>query len=288
MKMDMLVSVIIPVYNRMEFLKKAITSVESQTYRNYEIIIADDGSNDETIEYIKTIHHKYICLNHTGKPGRVRNNGFLASRGDYIAFLDSDDQWQPGKLEAQVRFFIQNPGILICHTREIWIKNGKTISQKKHRHKRSGYIFNDALVKCIIGPSTVMLKRKLFKDSGMFHPGLEIAEDYELWLRITAHNPVGYIDEPLVIKYGGHADQLSGKYGHIEYFRIQAIKGILEQNVLAPEQRMPALREMIRKCRIYALGCLKRGKAREAKEYGRLSKKYKKELENYPDLSNDL
>lgn len=286
--MDPFVSVIIPTYNRMDFLKSALASVESQTYKNFEIIIADDGSTDGTKDYLKTVHHQYIGLKHTGKPGYVRNMGFLSSRGEYIAFLDSDDLWKPEKLAAQVRFFMQNPDMFICHTREIWMRNGKIISQKKQKHKRSGFIFHDALIKCIIGPSTVMLKRELFKDSGMFHPGLEIAEDYELWLRITAKYPVGYIDESLVIKHGGHAAQLSGKYGHIEYFRIQALKHILEQDIFTRRQRHAALKEMIRKCRIYALGCFKRGKVLEAGIYRGFSEKYQKELENFPDLDNDI
>lgn len=286
--MDPFVSVIIPVYNRRDFLERALDSVEAQVYRNYEIVIADDGSTDETKEYLKTIQHKYISLNHTGKPGHVRNMGFLASKGEYIAFLDSDDQWKPEKLTAQIEFFTHHPDILISHTREIWQRRGKIISQKKQQHKRQGYIFNDALIKCIIGPSTVMLKRELFKDSGMFNPGLEIAEDYDLWLRITAQHPVGYIDKPLVIKYGGHHDQLSEKYGYIEYFRIRALENILEQDILESGQRAAALKEMIRKCRIYATGCMKRGKTLEAEKYTSFSEKYKKKLENFPVLNNDL
>jgi len=286
--MGPLVSVIIPTYNRKEFLKKAITSVESQTYKNLEIVIADDGSTDSTGKYLETIPYKTIHLKHTGKPGYVRNRGFLASEGEYIAFLDSDDIWIPDKVKLQIDFFVHNPTIQICHTRETWIRNSKTISQKKQNHKRNGFIFNDALKKCIIGPSTVMLRRKLFIASGMFHPGLEIAEDYELWLRITARHCVGYIDNPLVTKYGGHPDQLSKKYGHIEYFRIQALEEIIKNRVLAAGKHKKALLEIIHKYKIFIQGCKKRGKTREAERYTHRMEKYKKKLENYPILDNYL
>ena len=286
--MNPLVSIIIPAYNRKDFLKQAIESVESQTYTHYELIIVDDGSTDSTREYLHSIVHPHLFLHHSGKPGYVRNRGFLAAKGEYIAFLDSDDLWKPEKIEKQILFFMYNPGILICHTQEIWQRNGKIISQKKQKHKREGDIFFDSLKKCIIGPSTVMMKRNLFIDSGMFHPGLEIAEDYELWLRITAHHQVGYIDESLVIKRGGHADQLSEKYGHIEYFRIQALVYILEQNILSLYKQYSALTEIIRKCRIYTQGCLKRGKKAEANKYMNLTEKYKKELENFSYFDNHL
>jgi glycosyltransferase involved in cell wall biosynthesis len=284
--MEPFVSVIIPVYNRRDFLKRAVASVESQLYRQYEIIIADDGSTDQTRKYAESTGHTCIPLEHTGKPGYVRNMGFLASRGDYIAFLDSDDVWKPEKLDAQVKFFVQHPDIVICHTREIWERNGTIVSQKKQKHKRQGDIFFDALKKCIIGPSTVMIKRDVFTHSGMFHPGLEIAEDYELWLRLTARYTVGYIDIPLVVKYGGHTDQLSEKYGHIEYFRIKALEHVLEMDIFTPSRYAAALREMVRKCQIYALGCEKRGKTREAGEFRALLEKYKKKLEKYPDMNH--
>jgi glycosyltransferase involved in cell wall biosynthesis len=280
-----LVSIIIPTYNRVDFLKEAVHSVESQTYSHVEIILVDDGSTDATHSYMSSLHYQSLFIPHSGKPGYVRNRGISHAQGDYIAFLDSDDLWEPEKTAKQMDFFLHHPHIRICHTREIWKRKDKIISQKTQTHQRSGYIFEDALKKCIIGPSTVMVHRNALQDSGLFHPELEIAEDYELWLRITAREKVGYIDEPLVIKQAGHPGQLSEKYGHIEYFRIQALESVINQHILSGPQQKLALGELIRKCIIYSRGCIKRGKHSEAEKFDIIMEKYKKELEKYNDFN---
>ena len=118
------------------------------------------------------------------------------------------------------------------------------------------------------------MRRELFEELGGFREDLEIAEDYELWLRITARYPAGYIDEPLVIKRGGHADQLSEKYGQIEIFRIKALLLNLEDGFFEGEKRDLAARELVRKCRIYAQGCEKRGKEEEARRYREIARRY--------------
>jgi hypothetical protein len=118
------------------------------------------------------------------------------------------------------------------------------------------------------------MRRELFEEFRGFREDLEITEDYELWLRITAKYPVGYIDEPLVIKRGGHADQLSEKYGQIEVFRIKALLVNLESGTFVGGQRELAARELVRKCRIYARGCDKRGKVEEARRYREIIQRY--------------
>jgi glycosyltransferase involved in cell wall biosynthesis len=262
-----LVSVIIPVYNRLEFLKEAVGSVNNQTFTDFELIAADDGSTDGCGAWLEAAGIRTVTLKHSGLPGLVRNAGTAAARGALVAFLDSDDVWLPAKLERQTGFFKSHPDIAICHTREIWNRNGKIISQAGQRQRRSGMIFEDALKKCIIGPSTVMMRRSLLEAAGGFAPDLEIAEDYELWIRVTAVYDVGYIDEPLVEKRGGHADQLSEKYGQIEAFRIQALLKALERGAFLPEQRLLIVKELRRKCEIHAQGALKRGKTDESERY---------------------
>jgi glycosyltransferase involved in cell wall biosynthesis len=274
-----MLTIIIPTYNRLPFLKSAINSVFCQTYRRFQLIIADDGSTDGTGDNVQSLNNsdenlRYLRLPHCGMPGKVRNAGARLATGDFLAFLDSDDLWKPEKLARQIAFFEEHPDMMICHTREIWQRGEKIVSQAGQKHRRSGYIFADALKKCIIGPSTVMMRRELFEEFGGFREDLEIAEDYELWLRITAKYPVGYIDEPLVIKRGGHADQLSEKYGQIEIFRIKALLVNLEAGIFAGEQRELAARELVRKCRIYAQGCEKRGKVEEARRYREIVQRY--------------
>jgi glycosyltransferase involved in cell wall biosynthesis len=261
------VSVIIPTYNRLPLLKQALASVKAQDYQNYELIVVDDGSTDGTGEWLSAQDVHRIFLKHTGFPGLVRNRGAEAAGGKYLCFLDSDDVWLPEKLSCQMDYFKRNPKIVLCHTREIWRRNRRTISQKGRTHKREGYIFTDALNKCIIGPSTVMIDRGVFFQIGAFRENLEVAEDYELWLRLTAQHEIGYIDRPLVEKRAGHGDQLSEKYGHIELFRIWALLCNITGGSFTPEQLRLACRELELKCRIYAMGCKKREKYDETVFY---------------------
>lgn len=274
------ITAIIPTYNRLSLLREAVSSVLAQAYSDLELIVVDDGSIDGTEEFCANLlcenpdTFRYLNLSHSGRPGKVRNTGTREAEGGYLSFLDSDDQWKPEKLTRQVAFLEEHPDVRICHTREIWQRGRRIVSQAGQRHKRSGDIFTDALKKCIIGPSTVMIHRELFEEFGGFREDLEIAEDYELWLRITAKYPVGYIDEPLVIKRGGHSDQLSEKYGQIEIFRIKALLLNLEAGTFTGEHRELAARELLRKCRIYAAGCEKRGKGGEARRYREIAGRY--------------
>ena len=259
-----LVSVIIPTYNRRDLVGEAIKSVRMQTYPNYEIIVVDDGSDDGSDGLSGEKDLVYLRLAHSGMAGRVRNAGVDAARGKLVAFLDSDDLWRPQKLELQVpscgRF-------RITHTRELWLRNGVEVSQKGQRHRREGMIFEDSLRKCIIGPSTVMMERSLFTETGGFREDIEIGEDYEYWLRITPANKVGYVDEPLTVKRAGHGDQLTEKYGHIEIFRIEALLNLLQGGGIPGRLQPSAATELARKCRIYAAGARKRGKIDEAERY---------------------
>ncbi len=272
------VSVIIPVYNRFELLKEAVATVMKQSFGDFELIVVDDGSTDMTpsikLLYGRDPRFRYMSIDHSGMPGFVRNRGVEKAAGKYIAFLDSDDLWVAGKLEEQMKFLEQNPETRIVHTREYWIRNGREVSQKGQNHKRSGMIFDDSLKKCIIGPSTVLMERQLFRETGGFREDLEIAEDYELWLRITDRNSVGYIDTPLITKRAGHGGQLSEKYGQIEIFRIRGLLDLVERRYFSDGNLKKAREELARKCRIYAAGCRKRGKYSEGAQYEKLARRF--------------
>jgi len=275
-----LVSVIIPVYNRFEMAKEAVSSVLGQTFRNLELIIVDDGSTDMTpilATYFRDdVRVKYIRINHSGMPGFVRNKGVEIAKGKYLAFLDSDDLWVDSKLKKQVDFLEKNSAIKVVHTREAWIRNGKTISQAGFNHRRFGDIFSDALEKCIIGPSTVLIETNLYRELRGFRDDLEIAEDYELWLRLADSNSIGYIDEALITKRAGHVGQLSEKYGQIEIFRIRGLQKLVEQSFFNLKNQKNAELELAKKCRIYAAGCRKRNKIEEAEIHESLAAKYSK------------
>jgi hypothetical protein len=170
------------------------------------------------------------------------------------------------------------PPPLLSHTRETWLRNARRVSQAGQTHAKSGDVFHDALHKCIMGPSTVLMDRVLFDELGGFREDLEVAEDYELWLRLLHRHRVGYIDEELTIKRAGHGDQLSERYGAIEYFRIQALQDLVDRGYFddIAEHADAARRTLVRKCRIYAQGCAKRGRFEEARRYEARATVYEK------------
>ena len=160
------------------------------------------------------------------------------------------------------------------------MRAGREVSQAGQRHRREGDVFADSLKKCVIGPSTVMLEKTFFERQGGFREDLEIAEDYELWLRMSFSQNAAYLDEALTVKRAALANdgagQLSQKYGQIEVFRIRALRELVEGAAFAgePERDALARAELGRKCAIYALGCGKRGKTEEARAYGELARRY--------------
>ncbi|MEE8432314.1 MAG: glycosyltransferase [Candidatus Desulfatibia sp.] len=268
------VSVIIPTYNRAAMLKEAVDSVLAQDYPNFELIVIDDGSTDSTPKILNTYQDDVTVIrrNNLGV-SRARNAGIRAASGQFIAFLDSDDLWLPQKLSNQVEFFNLNPEALICQTEEIWIRNSVRVNPKKRHKKVSGMIFEPSLELCLVSPSAVMMQRSLFETVGLFDESLPACEDYDLWLRISCRYPIHLIDTPLIIKRGGHVDQLSRLPG-LDKFRIQSIINIIESNLLSPVQFNAAVQALNEKCAIYAAGCRKRGRRDEATHYKELSKKY--------------
>jgi glycosyltransferase involved in cell wall biosynthesis len=266
------VSVIIPTYNRAWIVQEAIRSVLAQTFSDYELIVVDDGSTDSTQSILTKFQDEITVIRqeNTGVSA-ARNHGVNAARGELIAFLDSDDLWLPDKLAVQVEFFSVNPDTLICQTDEIWIRNGLRINPKAYHQKPSGDIFLPSLFLCLVSPSAVMMKKDFFSLMGGFDESLPACEDYDLWLRIGCRYPVPLIPHPLVIKRGGHEDQLSRKPG-LDRYRIVSLHRLLESGNLSPVQVQKAVDVLNRKIEIYANGCMKRGKAEEAAHIRSLAK----------------
>ncbi|MCK4907732.1 MAG: glycosyltransferase family 2 protein [Spirochaetes bacterium] len=276
-------SVIIPVYNRTSVLKRAVESVIAQTFRDYEIIIVNDGSTDKTDEVINSLKSSYkqisaIHLDNNHGVSYARNRGIEKSAGTFISILDSDDEWHKNKLEKQASFIKENRDCLICHTDEIWIRNGVRVNPKKKHKKPDKDIFFDCLPLCPVSPSSTVIKKDIFYKEGFFDEDLPACEDYDLWLRLSAKYKFSLIDEPLLTKYGGHEDQLSAKYWGMDRFRIIALLKILNLTDL-PNDKIEAVSEMlIKKARILSAGFLKRNKLFQSNLYNELSIIFSKKL----------
>jgi glycosyltransferase involved in cell wall biosynthesis len=228
--------------------------------------VIDDGSTDGTYELIKQSYSSsQISLEKQINNGvsSARNKGVKLANGDWIAFLDSDDEWFENKLELQVREIKKSKTFMICHTNEIWIRNGIRVNQMKKHQKYGGSIFEKCLDMCRISPSSVMIHRRIFDEIGLFDEDLIICEDYDLWLRISSKYPVLYLDSMLIKKFGGHADQLSKNINGIEQFRIQSLEKILKNLQLKHKQFNSARRMVLKKLNIYRSGLIKRNKVRE-------------------------
>ena len=254
------ISVVIPTFNRLIYLERAIKSVLNQTISVNEIIIVDDGSDDGTSEFIYSNYPnlKYIFQSNSGVSA-ARNTGIKAASSNWIAFLDSDDAWVTNKIQKQITELELNPEMNFCHSNEIWIRNGREIKQKNTHKKFGGFIFDKCLDKCRISPSTVICRKSLLIKLNGFDEDLAICEDYDLWLRITSNNPVIYIEKPLIIKYGGHQDQLSRNSEGIESYHIKSLEKLLKQD-FPSEHRIAMENMLINKLKIYANGAKKRGR----------------------------
>lgn len=268
-----LASVIIPTYNRCWILGEAIESVLSQTFRDYELIVVDDGSTDGTQNLLKRFDNLTVLSQENKGVSAARNRGIAQASGKFLAFLDSDDVWLPEKLAVQMAFFDKQPEARICQTQEIWIRNGRRIYPKQRHRKASGMFFERSLALCLVSPSAVVVEKELMAAVGGFDETLPACEDYDLWLRIGCRYPVYLLDLPLVIKRGGHSDQLSAQRG-LDKYRIQSLKNILERGELSDSQRAATLAMLQKKCEIYATGCLKRGRDQEAAYYRQLASSY--------------
>jgi glycosyltransferase involved in cell wall biosynthesis len=262
-----MISVIIPTFNRAKFLGEAVRSALGQkdSGEDIEILVVDDGSTDDTGESLRALpgNIRYIRREHAGVSA-ARNLGISESNGEWVAFLDSDDLWLPGKLCAQMKFFLDHPEIPLCQTEEIWIRNGKRLNARKYHKKPAGYCFPLLLERCLVSPSAVVVNRGVFDSVGVFDESLPACEDYDLWLRIGCRFPVGLVEEPLVIKRGGHPDQLSATVANLDRYRIEAIVKLLRTTPLNPDQRSAAEKMLEKKHRIYSGGCRKRGNIPEA------------------------
>lgn len=222
-----MVSVILPAYNRAATLPRAIKSVLAQYYADWELVIVDDGSTDNTLAVATPFLGARVRYFNTENFGvsHARNFGVKNSSGEWIAFIDSDDEWLPRKLELQMAL---TPYFELIHGEENWFRNDKPVKPQAKHAKSGGDVFKRCIEICCISPSTTVISRWLFEKMHGFREDFPVCEDYELWLRITRDLQVGFINEPVQNKYAGSGDQLSFTTPAMDYFRLKALAPFLE------------------------------------------------------------
>jgi len=274
-----MVSVIIPTFNRCRLVGEAIASALAQEEVEFELIVVDDGSGDDTASALAAfgIAIRSVFQPHGGVSA-ARNKGIREAKGEWLAFLDSDDLWLPQKLRLQLDFFRKHPDFRICQTEEIWIRHGRKLNPKSYHQKPQGYCFAKLLERCLISPSAVVIHRGLLDEVGFFDESMPACEDYDLWLRIGCRYPIGLVQEPLTVKRGGHPDQLSSTIPALDRYRILALAKLLRTEPLNTEQQEEVLRVLALKCRIYGEGCRKRERKAEAEAFQRLPEELARRL----------
>jgi len=254
------ISVIIPTFNRCDSLCVAIESVISQTLQAAQIIVVDDGSEDNTAAIvaerfpgIELIEQQNHGVSH------ARNRGIEAASQPWVAFLDSDDRWFTHKLDTQLKAIEASPEYRLCHCDEHWIRKGKRVNPMNKHQKRGGDIFKHCLPLCAISPSAVIIHQSLFNEVGLFDESLPACEDYDLWLRMCRSNQALFVDTALLEKTGGHQDQLSTKYWGMDRFRLVALAKLLRSQSLSDEHRALTVSTFNKKYNILLNGARKRG-----------------------------
>ena len=266
---DYKITIVIPTFNRIGSLPRALDSALNQTYQPSEIIVVDNGSSDGTTKLLRE-RYPSIRLLIEKKLGvsAARNKGIRHSKFQWIALLDSDDAWDKTKLEKQKNALASSQDhFRLVHTDEIWIRNGNKFNQMKKHQKFGGDIFNNCLSLCCISPSSVLINKNIFKEVGYFDESLPVCEDYDLWLKICSQEKILFINQKLTLKYGGHKDQLSKTYWGMDRFRIKSLENLILNYKLKPDQKINAIKTIVKKLKIIVNGAYKRNNSSIINKY---------------------
>ncbi len=206
------VSVIIPTYNRAHLLKRAIESVLRQSFDDFELIVVDDASPDNTPEVVESIDDgriRYVRLKKNSGGPVARNTGIKKARGRFIALLDDDDEWLPHRLEVQIKKFEElgrEFGVVYGGFYYISQQDGRILGKRLPQFR--GDVYKQFLKENFVGSPTLLIRRECFKRAGLFDPKLTSSQDWDMWLRIAKHYKFDYVDE-IVAKYYVHGRQIS-------------------------------------------------------------------------------
>jgi len=254
-----LISTIIPTYNRAKLLKRALDSVLSQDWPNQEVIVVDDGSTDNTAEVLAAYGDRIkLVKQENAGPSAARNVGIEMARGEWIAFMDSDDEWLPNKLTMQMRYALKHPryAMIYCDMSEVvdgqlvyqsYLKNGN------YSHVGQGQIYKNLLHEYFIFTPTVLVKKEVFLDVGYFDTSMRLAEDRELWLRIAYRWQIGFLDHVLVLRHR-HSENLTANRYLYNIYHVELFEKIFKFNVKnnSDKEIMKIVKNQLRRRYIWA------------------------------------
>lgn len=256
------VTAVIPAHNRAEALMRAVRSVLDQRGVPVTCVVVDDGSTID-LSGVRALleqtagEHVFVCQSQQGVAA-ARNRGVCVATTPWIAFLDSDDYWEPDKLAIQLDYHRHHPEYLVSQTAESWWRGGRPVPQPNIYRPGAGDLFGACLRRCCLSASSVMMARDFYLAQGGFDERYPVCEDYELWLRLAVAQEIGWIEKPLTVKHAGHPDQLSKAIPAMDRFRLHALLELWRNH---ETRRSLIAAEIHRKAALLAKGARKRGLA---------------------------
>jgi len=302
------VSAVVPFHNRRELALEALDSILAQSFRDFEIVVADDGSTDgaplavfsrfgaepRAIKILSRMnpaairpfshvfHHGDVRLQYHYSCNRglsaARNRGIRHARGTYVAFLETECLWDPAHLETMTTFFASNPWAHICHVGERHPKEALRSRRPARAARPSGWIFEQALAATPVSISSAMLHRSCFAECGCFDENLPACEDYDLWLRLAARHPVFFLDGEVEVTRRLPRAESSSRAWTWERFRVYALEKSFQSGHLNPDQRLRVAEEIVHKCERLVEGLRRQESEERANFYERKRRRFAQEV----------
>lgn len=301
------VTVVVPTCNRKDFVTQALHSVFSQNYRNFEIVVVDDGSTDGTAAHLlrtfgaearavelvarrnpaaltpfyHTFTHQGLLVRYEYHQNRglgaARNRGIRHARGSYIAFLEAEDIWEPGHLRSQIDFLEGHRGACIARVGERPAKEGPRSRRARRGEVASGNLFAQALEQAPAGISCAVVHRSCFAECGEFDENMPACEDYDLWLRLTARFPVYYVEGPEVTRRAPRPDGSPHAWTS-DRFRVYSLEKSFQSGQLDSEQRFLVSQALVRRCERLVEGYRRQKSEERANFYERKRRRFGQEV----------